>query len=81
MSDKAEIDPKKLGPLPGESMKDYAARRVVELENAKKTYIDKANFYRGELQKAEADIIACAARLNEMQRIIHAEESEASKKS
>ena len=76
MSEQPEIDPAKLGPLPGESTMDYASRRLVELENSKKGFVDKANFLRGELQKAEADIIACAARINEMQRII-----EASKKS
>ena len=81
MSEQPETQPGKLGPLPGESMMDYASRRLVELENAKKTYIDKANFLRGELQKAEADIIACAARLNEMQRIIQSEALPPSNKS
>ena len=72
MSEKLETDPAKLGPLPDESPMDYASRRLVELENSKKGFIDKANFFRGELQKAEADIIACSARINEMQRIIQA---------
>ena len=80
MTDETKTEKPKLGPLPGESMLDYASRRLVELENSKKTFIDKANFVRGELRKAEADIIACDARISEMRLIIQNEQSDGSKK-
>lgn len=66
----------KIGPLPGESIKDYSSRRLVDLENSRKTFIDKINFFRNEVRKTEADLIACDARISEMKFIIESPKSE-----
>jgi hypothetical protein len=53
-----------------ESMGDYASKRLVELKNSERRYVNAVPQAQAVLDKAQADLIACRARIDEMRMII-----------
>ena len=70
--------PESPGPMPGESIKDYASRRLTHLKNSERNFTDRVNASRAMLRKAENDLVACQARINEMQQILTIETNNSS---
>jgi len=68
--------PEPPGPQPGESIKDYASRRLAQLKNSEQNFTDRVNATRNMLRQAENDLVACQARINEMHQIIKAESTD-----
>ena len=58
-----------------ESLKDYASRRLVELKNAEQKFVQNINNTSIALEQSKANLIACKARINEMERIITGDNS------
>ena len=76
MSENIESNPPAPGPQPGESIKDYASRRLAQLKNSEQNFTDRVNATRNMLRQAENDLVACQARISEMQQIIKAESTD-----
>lgn len=53
-----------------ESVADYTSRRLVELKNSEKKYVERVTQCEIDLQRARADLIACRGRIDEISRII-----------
>lgn len=60
---------------PEESLKDYASRRLVELKNSERQFMTTLNQAQANLERAQADLIACRGRIDEMVLIIQGGES------